>query len=258
MKLIKIPFSGGGLGKGNGANLAPDQIENSLENIYADEDGKQCKFETEKLQLDENNITESHKKIENHIRKLKQKAILIGGDHSITYPVLKALKKKDFSLIIFDAHPDTVNNFKPPTQEDYLKVLIEEKIIKPENITLIGIRNWDEQEKEYLENKKINYFTCKQIFEKGIQKTTKKIMEKTKNEVYLSIDIDVIDITEAIGTGYKEHGGLSSRELIYMLQKIKKNKKVILSDLVEINPAKDINNLTSSLGAKILAELCNT
>ena len=74
-------------------------------------------------------------------------------------------------------------------------------------------------------------------------------------ELYVSVDIDVIDPAFAPATGYPEPGGLSSREFIYLIQRINKMKNLRGIDIVEINPEKDENNLTIKLGAKILSEL---
>jgi arginase family enzyme len=139
-------------------------------------------------------------------------------------------------------------------------VLIEEKIIYPEDVILIGIRNWDEEEVNYLKEKNIKYYRAKDIFEKGVKKTIKEILSlilQNNKQLYLSLDIDVVDPTEAIGTGYLEHGGLSSRELIYLLQEIKKTKLITHADIVEVNPEKDIKDMTSKLAAKCLIELAN-
>ena len=269
MKLVKIPFSGGGLGHGNGANLAPDAIVEQLANVYSNESRQEVKFEVSEINVDENNIEFSQEKIEKSVSKVitssgnennSEKAILLGGDHSITYPAVKAFAKNnpDFLLIVFDAHPDMVNNFKPVTQEDYLKVLIEEEIVKPENVILVGARNWDKNEVEYIKEKGITCFTCKDIFDTGIKDVIEKILIKVSEKnlpIYLSIDIDCVDPVEAIGTGYTEHGGISSRELIYALQKIKSTDMIKMADLVEINPKKDVNGITVTLGAKVLAEL---
>jgi agmatinase len=69
------------------------------------------------------------------------------------------------------------------------------------------------------------------------------------------LDIDVVDPAFAIATGYKEPGGLTSREFIYIIQRLNKIKNLKAIDLVEINPEKDVNGLTVKLGAKILSEL---
>ena len=90
----------------------------------------------------------------------------------------------------------------------------------------------------------------------NLEDTCEIIMEfSDKKELYLSLDIDVVDPAFAIGTGYKESGGLTSREFIYIIQRLNKIKRLRGVDLVEINPKLDMNNMTIKLGAKILSEL---
>ena len=89
----------------------------------------------------------------------------------------------------------------------------------------------------------------------NLEETCEVIMEfSDKKDLYLSLDIDVVDPVFAVGTGYKEPGGLTSREFIYLIQRLNKIKNLKAVDLVEINPEKDKNNLTVKLGAKIVAE----
>jgi len=263
MKLIKIPFSGAGLGHGNGANEAPDIIIKQFEEMFANEQGITPSFSIDQISVDESNIGESHKAIENFSSNLKEKAIFLGGDHSITQPLVKGFKKsleeqnKDSELffIVFDAHPDMMDDFRPPTQEDYLRVLIEEGSLKSENVVLLGTRNWDKQELDYLNEKKINYYSMDTILKKGIVNVIKEVLAFSSKNIYLSIDIDAVDPVEAIGTGYLEHGGLSSRELIYSVQEIVKSNRLLVADIVEVNPSKDINFMTSKLAAKLVFEL---
>jgi len=258
MKLIGFPFSGGGLGHGDGSNLAPKEIVNQLEkNIFSNESGVEVDFDFQLIKLDEQNIEDSHELIKKTVENLNEKAILLGGDHSITSPAVEGFAKQisDFHFIVFDAHPDLMDDFRPPTQEDYLRVLIEKEIVKPTNCTIIGVRNWDKEEIKYLKEKNISYYTSNDIYLKGMTNIISEILSKIDKSIYLSIDIDVVDPVEAIGTGYIEHGGISSRELIYALQELKKTGMIKMVDLVEINPKKDINDLTSILGAKIVAEL---
>lgn len=268
MKLISIPFSGGGLGHGNGANLAPAIIIKQLEELFANEDGKPVSFEQDIIKVNEQNIQESHNAIYEVISKLKEKVILIGGDHSITHPAVKGFKQsfnklhssdsyQDFHFIVFDAHPDMMDDFRPPTQEDYLRVLIEEGVIKAEDVFLIGVRNWDKEEVNYLKEKGVKCFSAKEIFEKGIKTVMLELLGLLTKPIYLSLDIDVVDPVEAIGTGYIEHGGLSSRELIYALQELKATKELACVDIVEVNPKKDIKDMTSKLAAKCIIELAD-
>ncbi|MEM4368887.1 MAG: arginase family protein, partial [Candidatus Woesearchaeota archaeon] len=77
---------------------------------------------------------------------------------------------------------------------------------------------------------------------------------QTFDGLYVSIDIDVVDPAFAPGTGYPEPGGFSSRDLIYFLQRLRLLKNFMALDVVEINPLKDVQDLTVKLGAKLLVE----
>lgn len=259
MKLVKIPFSGGTLNVPKGSELAPDKIIDALKNIYLDESGRKIIFDIEKISVNQSNIEETNNNIYEYLTNNDDFPIIIGGDHSITYSCFKAFAKQfeNPGLIIFDSHPDTENNFSPPTHEDFLKVLIEEKILKAENIVLVGLRNWHDKEFSYLKEKKIKFFTMREIFEEGVREICDSIMYVARNfdNLYISVDVDVLDPAFAPGTGHKEAAGLITRELLYFLQRLRKMKNYKMADLVEINPSLDINDLTVKAGAKIIAEL---
>lgn len=258
MKLIKVGSSQGCLGKNEGTELAPDKIVNSLKEIYSNEDGYEVNFEIDVVDIDKNNIEKTNKNIFEKVKSLNSKAILLGGDHSITYAAFKAFSSnhKIPGLIMFDAHPDCVNEFNPPSHEDFIRTLIKEKILKPENLIIIGLRNCDKSETEFLKENRIKFYTVKQVFEDK-ETICDAIMELARkfDSFYLSIDIDAVDPAFAPGTGYIEPAGLSSRELIYFLQRIKRLKNLGLIDVVEVNPEKDFNNLTVKLAAKIIYEI---
>ncbi len=255
MKIIQVPSSQGGL-KNIGSEKAPFLVVKELRNNNLNEFSNQISFETDTVDIIKNNIEETNQNI---FEKAKSaQGIFLGGDHSITYSLCKALKEKnqDPGLIILDAHPDCINNFEPPTHEDFVKVLVEKNIIKPENIILVGIRNWHEKEYSFLKKNKIRYFTSKTL-SNDIQDCCDTIMESARKfkALHLSIDIDIVDPAFAPGTGHPEPAGISSRDLIYFIQRLKLLKNIRSYDLVEIDPTKDINNLTVKLGAKIITEL---
>ncbi|NQV08621.1 arginase family protein [Candidatus Woesearchaeota archaeon] len=259
MKLIKIPFSGGTLNVPKGAEEAPDKIVEAMKSIYLDELGRKVKFNVERVQVNSTNIEETNENIYKHLQDNDDFPVVVGGDHSITYSCFRAFSKQfeNPGIIIFDAHPDTENNFSPPSHEDFLKVLIEEKTLKPENVILVGIRNWHEKELSYLKEKKIRYFKMKDIFEEELNEVCDSIMYVAKNfgSLYISVDIDVLDPAFAPGTGYKEAGGMSTRELLYFIQRLKKLKNYKMADLVEVNPKIDVTDLTVKAAAKIITEL---
>ena len=245
-----------------GCELAFDKIIENLKQIYSNEKGIPIIMpEIEEIKLNNSNIQESIKLIyekAKDIFKANEKSVFIGGDHSISYAIVKAFteKNKDPFLIVFDAHPDLMPSMKEPTHEEWLRRCIEDNLISPENIILIGIRNSDKEELNFINKHKIKTISCNQILN-DIEQTTDHIMElanQNKNPVYISIDIDVLDPAFAPGTSYKEPAGLTSRQLIYMLQRLKLLKNLKTVDLVEVNPNLD-NGQTSKLAAKIIAEL---
>jgi len=258
MKIVKVPSSQGSLGKNEGTEKAPDKIVNLLKKLsmYVNEDGKNIDFEIDEVKVNPSNIEETNKRI---YEKAKQGAnIFIGGDHSITFSTFSAFaeKYKNPGIIIFDAHPDAVNNFEPASHEDFVKVLIEKKILKKENLIMVGLRSADKIEREFLEKNKIKAFWMKGLHD-NMENACDHIMAAAKefDGLYLSIDIDVLDAAFCPGTGYPEPFGMTSRELMYFLRRIKKLKNLKCIDLVEVNPVKDVNDLTSKIAAKIIHEL---
>jgi len=254
MKLIKVPSSLAALTK-KGSDKGPDVIVKELYDVFLNEDGKKINFEIDSVKIVEQNIETTNQNIYD---KFEEHSIFIGGDHSITYPLFKAFSKKysNPGLIILDAHPDCENSFSPPSHEDFLRVLIEEGIVKKENVILVGLRNWDGNEFKFLKENRIRYYRMKDLFN-NYEEICDAVMEKARefDGLYLSVDVDVADCGIAPGTGYIEPGGMTSRELLYFLQRLKLLKNLKAVDVVEVNPDKDFNNMTSKLAAKVIMEL---
>jgi agmatinase len=240
MKIVKIPYNETEINRG--CEKAPEEIVNQLNDIWSNEDFQDNKYEI----------------INSNLENLDEGEIYLGGDHSITYHIFKKFFKNKINpgIIIFDAHPDLYEQFSNPSHGDWMLFLIKEKLVKPENIILIGIRNTDMKEVSFLRDYKIKCFTSRQLFN-NLENSCDSIMELARNfsDLYISIDIDILDPAFAPGTGYIEPGGLSTRELLYLIQRIKLLKNIRKYDLVEVNPSKDINNITSRTAAKIIKEL---
>ncbi|MEM2707564.1 MAG: arginase family protein [Candidatus Pacearchaeota archaeon] len=200
------------------------EAEKNVNIIKVDE-----KIEVEKLDKDK-----GLKEIEEKIKLKEKKAIFVGGDHSITYALVKATKPN--MLVIFDAHADLIRPLKTITNEDWLRALINEKILDTKNIVMIGLRNYDKKEEYFIRD---NNIPCIFLDKEGIELTlddiTDFIMEKMKEKekIYLSIDIDFINGCE-IEANFKEPFGFSSREFFYILKRISKLKeKIDFIDIVE-------------------------
>jgi arginase family enzyme len=266
MFIVKVPGING-LGKTEGCEKAGNAILNSLREIYSSELGNPIdvdKLDIEEIHLDNKNLEIANKLIYKNsfeIYKTKPKTVFLGGDHSISYSITRAFldycdtSGKKPCLIVFDAHPDCMEAMKEPTHEEWLRKLIEDGF-PPENILLVGIRNSYESELAFLKEKRIKILSLNSIL-LNIEDSCDIIMEFSNGkELYVSIDIDVIDPAFAPATGYgNEVGGLTSREFIYLIQRINMIKNLRGLDIVEINPDKDGDGRTVKLGAKILGEL---
>ena len=208
-----------------------------------------------KLMLETDNMENSFLSIEKAVESAESRPVIIGGDHSITYPAFKGFSKnfENPALLVFDAHPDLMDDFH--THEDYLYKLIQEGFLKKENLLIVGVRNLHMHELNTINSLKIKVFWMKQCFTLGMEELANLIMEKVRfNALYLSVDIDAIDPAFAPGTNYPEPGGFTSREFLYLIERIAKLKNLMAMDIVEVDPSKDINGITSKLAAKIVGE----
>ena len=269
MFIVKVPGING-LRKTKGCERSGEAILKALYNIHSNEQEKIIDaraLDLEEIHLDNSDPELTNKLIyKNSFETFEEqsKTIFLGGDHSISYSLTRAFfdycesNGKEPCLIVFDAHPDVMEpvdrNF--PTHEEWLRGLVEDGFpIK--NILLIGVRNSDPKEIKFLKEKGIKMISINQLNE-NIEEVTDIITEfANEKELYVSIDIDVIDPAFAPSTGYQEPGGLSSRQFIYIIQRINKIKNLRALDIVEINEQKDKerDNMTIKLGAKILSEI---
>ena len=144
MRLVKIPSSQGCLGKNIGCEEAPDKIIDCIKHFYVSEDKNAIEFSVDKTDVVKDNIEMTNENISK--MGFSNFPVFLGGDHSITYPLFKKFAKEfsDVGLVMFDAHPDCVNNLNPPTHEDFLKVLVEEGIL--DSFDIVEIINLIDEE----------------------------------------------------------------------------------------------------------------
>jgi agmatinase len=177
----------------------------------------------------------------------RQRPVCLGGDHSITYPVVRAFGQhfKDLTLIHFDAHPDLYNEFQGNrhSHASPFARIMEEKLAK--RLIQVGIRTMNPQQKKQAERFKV------EVFEIGRQRALEEV--KTWCPVYVSFDMDVLDPAFAPGVSHREPGGMSVREVLEHLHSI--TATIVGADIVEYNPSRDISELTSAVAGKILKEL---
>lgn len=266
MFIVKVPGINS-LGKTEGCERTGNAILENLKEIHSNEQGKPVDFDLldfEEIHIDNNNLELTNKLIYENSADIfgtKPKTVFLGGDHSISYSIISAFldncrnSRKRPCLILFDAHADCLKTSdKFPSHREWLRRLVE-RGFPSGNVLIVGARNISRDETEFLKKNKIKIIGINQILE-DIDDTCDIIMEFSDGkDLYVSIDIDVVDPAFAPSTGYPETGGLTSRQLLYLIQRINKIKNLKGLDIVEINEKKDKDRISVKLGAKILAEL---
>ncbi len=267
MFIVKVPGINSSDGKTVGCGRAGHAILNALKDIHSNEQGKPIDvglLDLEEIHLNNNDLKLTNKLIYENCLKIfgtKPKTIFLGGDHSISYSISRAFldicrqSRKEPCLIIFDAYVDCRKSAEEfPTNKEWIRTLVGNGF-PAENILIVGARNIRKDELTFLKEHNIKVINMNQILE-DIDETCDIIMEFSDGkDLFVSIDISVVDPAFAPSTAYAEPGGLTSRQFLYMIQRINRVKNLKGVDLAEINEKKDSNLSTVRLGAKILAEL---
>lgn len=175
--------------------------------------------------------------------------LFLGGEHLISLPIVsEALKKyPDLVVLHFDAHADLRDTyFEERLSHATVLRRIAEKI-KPKHLYHFGIRSGTKEEFEYSKDN-----TCMNTLE--VLAPFKEVLRALKGrDVYITLDIDVVDPAFAPGTGTPEPGGCTSKELFEVTSNFRQ-LNIIGFDLVEVSPPYDPSDVTSLLAAKILRE----
>jgi agmatinase len=186
--------------------------------------------------------------------------IMMGGDHSVTLPELRAIKRKHgpLALVQFDAHLDTGDEYfgKKYNHGTVFRRAIEEGLILPEHSIQVGIRGSvyskrDLEGSQSLGLELIPGFKCREIGIPGVLKLIRKRVGN--NKLFVTFDIDFVDPAYAPGTGTIEVGGFTSWEALEFVGGLK-GLNFVGFDLVEVLPAYDPGEITAALGATIIQE----
>ncbi len=184
--------------------------------------------------------------------------VFLGGDHLITYLCLHALKPKNVGIIYFDAHPDLYISYEGDRYSHacVLQRVLEHTEINPQNIVQIGIRASTQEQRKFSKENDLLVFTRKEVHSLGIESLGTQVREKLSHldQIYLSIDLDVLDPAHAPGVGCPEPGGLSTSDIIDLIHEFV-GLPIHFADIVEINPQHDSSKITGYTAAKIIKEI---
>ena len=181
------------------------------------------------------------------IRACPDPVIVLGGDHSISFPVVRALAERHgaFDVLHFDAHPDlydSLNGDRRSHASPFARIMEGGYAAR---LVQVGIRTLNRHNREQAER-----FSVEIIEARAFRDEWRPIFERP---VYISIDLDAFDPAFAPGVSHHEPGGLSVRQVVNILLDL--NVPIIGADVVELNPDRDVNGVTAVLAAKLVKEL---
>lgn len=183
--------------------------------------------------------------------------VFLGGDHSVTLPLLRAAKAQfgELALIHFDAHCDTWSDHfgEPSGHGTWTYEAVTERLVSPQHTVQIGLRSSGERAaREFVQDQGGLIFTARQLRGQdgaALAPVVAQISERIgKRPCYLTLDIDCLDPAFAPGTGTPEPGGLTSSQVLTLLEDLSP-LNLIGMDCVEVAPAYDHAELTSNAAA---------
>lgn len=173
--------------------------------------------------------------------------ISLGGDHSVTYPIVRAFHRKHGTLNILhiDAHADLYEEFEgdPYSHACPFARIMEEGLAG--RLVQMGVRTLSSHQREQARKYDVEIYS--------VSESAPELTAKLEGPLYISLDMDAFDPAFAPGVSHLEPGGFSSREVLALIQNIK--APIIGADIVEYNPERDINGCTGMLCAKLLKEI---
>tara|TARA_R110002051_G_scaffold115396_1_gene188493 strand:- start:917 stop:1693 length:777 start_codon:yes stop_codon:yes gene_type:complete len=234
-----------------GPGLAPKLIREALHSgsmNYFAEDG--TSIESSQIQdkgdfeissyFDIEEITTSH-------LKEHQKILTFGGDHSITFPIIKALHEKYpvLDILHIDAHADLYDSYEGDPYSHacpFARIMENGFAVR---LVQVGIRTLNTHQSEQAKKFGVEIHPMNNLNLASIK--------KFKNPLYISLDMDGFDPAFAPGVSHHEPGGLTSRQVIDLIQNL--DAEVVGADIVEYNPTRDFQGMTAFLAAKMMKEI---
>jgi arginase len=188
--------------------------------------------------------------IERHVGRALEPGdplICLGGDHAITHPIMRAVRRYHPSLTILhiDAHADIYHAYEgnPRSHASPFARIMEERLA--DRLIQVGLRTINDEHREQFKRFAVEIVEANRCGE--------NLRVDIATPVYISMDIDGLDPAYAPGVSHREPGGLSTRQVINLIQAIE--QPIVAADIVEFNPRCDISNITAVVAAKLVKEI---
>jgi len=202
--------------------------------------------------------------------------VVLGGDHSIAAGSLSGVatyfkkKEKKIGLVWLDAHGDINTPESSPSGNVHgmplaaamgygATELVElqgfKPKVEPQNISLVGIRDLDSQEKKLAKKSGVHVFTMRDIDERGMREVMSDALKYAMDDtdgISVSLDMDFVDPSDAPGVGTPVRGGVTYREAHLAMEMLADTEAMVSLEVVEINPVIDEHNRTALLGVELV------
>ncbi|WP_077623487.1 agmatinase [Sediminibacillus massiliensis] len=245
-----------------GSRFGPNRIREAslgLEEYspYADKHMEEVRyFDAGDIPLPFGNPQRSLDMIHDYVKQILDKdkfPLGLGGEHLVSWPIFQAVYEKypDMAIVHIDAHADLREEYEGEALSHSTPIRKACELIGPENVYSFGIRSGMREEFQYAKESGMHMSK----FE--VAAPLKEILPKLKGRnVYVTIDIDVLDPAFAPGTGTAEAGGITSKELLEAIQLITDSGvRVVGADLVEVAPVYDPTEQTAIAASKFVREM---
>ena len=204
-----------------------------------------------------------HEDIESYFTQIVNAGVIpiaVGGDHSISYSIQRAVgRDRPIGMIHLDAHCDTSGEYEGAKfhHGGPFRQSVMDGVLDPERTIQIGIRGGVEYLWEFSYDSGMTVIHAEEVPQMGVEAVIAKAREVVGDgPVYLSFDVDCLDPSFAPGTGTPEIGGLTSREALAILRGLR-GLDFVGADVVEVAPQYDATSNTAHVGAQVLfEELC--
>jgi agmatinase len=198
--------------------------------------------------------------VRQRVAQLPNIPILLGGDHSVSIPILQGQRRRfdgrRMGVLWVDAHPDLCDEFdgSPLSHACTLRRGLEAGIAQ-QDVCMVGLRSWEAQELDLIENGRLNVYSMPLVAERGMKAIAAEVrgILSACDAVHISLDIDCLDPSAAPGTGIPDYGGLTMREVLTLLKALQGLPLAGL-DLVEVAPPLDPSEATVFAALKIVME----
>jgi len=212
--------------------------------------------------------TRGHAMIFRKVREVAETGaipIVLGGDHSITWPsataVAEVRRPTRIGIVHFDAHADTAPDSwgQLAGHGSPMRRLIESGAVEGRNFVQVGLRGyWPPPDVlEWMHGHSLRWHLMAEIEERGAEAVIDQAIAEAldgPDAIYLSVDIDVVDPGAAPGTGTPEPGGLQPRELLRAVRRIAAAVDVAGMDIVEVSPPYDWAESTAMIANRVVLE----